>query len=81
LFESERESNFERPLKDDVGWLKLGYAICYYEKNKNPKMLQLHPRKKRFRLIAKLPQHGVHADIGELKQIKRVFTNSNRVVL
>ena len=29
----------------------------------------------------KLPQHEVCAEIGELKQIKRVFTNSNHRIL
>jgi hypothetical protein len=27
------------------------------------------------------PQHEVRAEIGELKQIKRFFTNSNRRIL
>jgi hypothetical protein len=31
--------------------------------------------------FSKLPQHGVQAKIGELKQIKRVFTNSNCRIL
>jgi hypothetical protein len=32
-------------------------------------------------VFPKLPQHGVRGEIGELKQIKRVFPNSNCEIL
>jgi hypothetical protein len=37
--------------------------------------LKLTPKVLCLFFFSKLPQHGIHVEIGELKQIKIIFTN------